>query len=608
MAGFMLFGCLEQPAQGPQNGIMDGSDRDSHGCIPSAGYTWCDAKQKCIRPWEENCTLENGPLVGGDRDAHGCIGSAGYMWCERLQQCIRPWETQCMQVLTEDYPPYSYKDASGTVSGQSTEIVNGILDRMNQQAGIQLMEWSAAYNLALKGPDVVLYSTAYSDARSGSFKWVGPIATVTDEFFSKVGDKTLIITLADAKKAGPICVAKDTERYQLLSSEGFTNMLVANNDLECLVKLDTDKVKLWAGSRRVLDQLAAQEGINASAFAPNGLLQKKDLYIAMSKDVSDDTVAMWQGKLDEMKADGTYQGIVDKYKNGIPAVPMPGSDRDSHGCIPSAGYEWCAETQTCIRPWEQTCTAQAASGAVPASAEQAPAAASTTPAQTTAQAAQLTIYTEDFQPYNYYGDNGKLTGLATDVVKEAMRRMGVNYPIYLKDFNTGFNAAVGGPNNAFYSAGLTSQRKDTLKWAGPIGNWTYGVYAKSGTGLKVYNAETAKVAGKTCVVQGDVRYEYAQENRFPNLIVVTDDSECPKLLMANKAQLWIASAESMASKVKEAGYTADRFVMMYGAGANNLYIAFSRDVSDADVAKWQNAIDGIKADGTYATIATKYGK
>lgn len=29
---------------------------------------------------------------GGDRDAHGCIASAGYSWCPRTQQCERPWE------------------------------------------------------------------------------------------------------------------------------------------------------------------------------------------------------------------------------------------------------------------------------------------------------------------------------------------------------------------------------------------------------------------------------------------------------------------------------------------------------------------------------------
>lgn len=32
-----------------------GSDRDAHGCIPSAGYTWCEAKAKCLRTFEEGC-------------------------------------------------------------------------------------------------------------------------------------------------------------------------------------------------------------------------------------------------------------------------------------------------------------------------------------------------------------------------------------------------------------------------------------------------------------------------------------------------------------------------------------------------------------------------
>lgn len=33
-------------------------------------------------------------------------------------------------------------------------------------------------------------------------------------------------------------------------------------------------------------------------------------------------------------------------------VVAPGSDRDAHGCIPSAGYSWCAKTNRCERPWE----------------------------------------------------------------------------------------------------------------------------------------------------------------------------------------------------------------------------------------------------------------
>lgn len=37
----------------------------------------------------------NVPMVGADRDAHGCIGSAGYSWCEAKQKCTRPWEEEC---------------------------------------------------------------------------------------------------------------------------------------------------------------------------------------------------------------------------------------------------------------------------------------------------------------------------------------------------------------------------------------------------------------------------------------------------------------------------------------------------------------------------------
>ncbi|AUB80725.1 peptidase [Candidatus Thiodictyon syntrophicum] len=31
-------------------------------------------------------------MPGADRDAHGCIGSAGYSWCARENKCVRPWE------------------------------------------------------------------------------------------------------------------------------------------------------------------------------------------------------------------------------------------------------------------------------------------------------------------------------------------------------------------------------------------------------------------------------------------------------------------------------------------------------------------------------------
>ncbi|MFA6511946.1 MAG: hypothetical protein WCV86_02385 [Patescibacteria group bacterium] len=43
-------------ANGNTNTGLLGGDSDEHGCIGSAGYSWCEAKQKCLRIWEEDCT------------------------------------------------------------------------------------------------------------------------------------------------------------------------------------------------------------------------------------------------------------------------------------------------------------------------------------------------------------------------------------------------------------------------------------------------------------------------------------------------------------------------------------------------------------------------
>ncbi len=40
-----------------------GGDKDEHGCLIAAGYSWCEAKQKCLRIWEENCTSGGAQLA-----------------------------------------------------------------------------------------------------------------------------------------------------------------------------------------------------------------------------------------------------------------------------------------------------------------------------------------------------------------------------------------------------------------------------------------------------------------------------------------------------------------------------------------------------------------
>ena len=53
----VLFGCASASKH-----EKTGSDRDPHGCIGSAGYSWSQVRVECIRIWEQGTVLEDSTL------------------------------------------------------------------------------------------------------------------------------------------------------------------------------------------------------------------------------------------------------------------------------------------------------------------------------------------------------------------------------------------------------------------------------------------------------------------------------------------------------------------------------------------------------------------
>jgi hypothetical protein len=73
---------VSQPLPYEAGGQLVGNDRDSHGCIPSAGYAWCEAKQKCLRSWEEECAAaasEPATTAGMTSDSMILDTTGGYL-------------------------------------------------------------------------------------------------------------------------------------------------------------------------------------------------------------------------------------------------------------------------------------------------------------------------------------------------------------------------------------------------------------------------------------------------------------------------------------------------------------------------------------------------
>ena len=65
-------------------------------------------------------------LIGGQRDEHGCLGPAGYSWNETLQICIREWEFQGSDRQILEYAMnYTTKEYALTAVNISQSICGG---------------------------------------------------------------------------------------------------------------------------------------------------------------------------------------------------------------------------------------------------------------------------------------------------------------------------------------------------------------------------------------------------------------------------------------------------------------------------------------------------
>lgn len=70
----------------------------------------------------------NDALLGGDADEHGCIGSAGYTWCELKNKCLRTWEEACIatntNVSTNVNTPTTNTNATAKIGVKSYSSTN----------------------------------------------------------------------------------------------------------------------------------------------------------------------------------------------------------------------------------------------------------------------------------------------------------------------------------------------------------------------------------------------------------------------------------------------------------------------------------------------------
>ena len=153
---------------------------------------------------------------------------------------------------------------------------------------------------------------------------------------------------------------------------------------------------------------------------------------------------------------------------------------------------------------------------------------------------------------------------------------------------------------------MTAERKGLFQWVGPLVTQDTNLYALKESGIEIANLDQARKAGKIATVSKYYSEQMLAEESFTNTESCPDRATSLRRLLDGKVQLVAASNTEMTAALENAGASADDVKSAFTLSTDLVYIAFSEGTSPALVARWQNELDAMKRDGTFARIYARW--
>ena len=219
-----------------------------------------------------------------------------------------------IRIFCNEEPPTNFSGADGTVTGFTTEIVREIQKRVGNSSHIKIYPWKRAYKMALKEPNIVLFTASRNPDREDKFHWISQVTTRRSVLWSKVDSPLEISSMEDARRVKSIGVLRGGNREKYLRMRGFTNLEPATEEGQNLKKLLAGRIDLVFLSTIEAATLASMNGISFNEIEPKFTVYSNDSYILMSKNgTSAATVKMWKDAAQQIKVDGTFKEIGEKW-------------------------------------------------------------------------------------------------------------------------------------------------------------------------------------------------------------------------------------------------------------------------------------------------------
>ena len=221
----------------------------------------------------------------------------------------------------------------------------------------------------------------------------------------------------------------------------------------------------------------------------------------------------------------------------------------------------------------------------------------------------LTLLTEDNPPFNYT-ENGKLTGLVTELVQETMRRANVPFTTEVLPWTRAYIRTQSEKDTCLFATARLENREKLFTWVGPFASNLWGVYGRgdfSGSVRLLDDLKPYRIGG----VVNDAKVEYLKENGITNVRQALEDRVNPPRLFLpvedpNHIDLWVTGFFG-ARDVAKAGKVSD-IKLVFVVRDIPLYLACSPQTAPATLRALGEALEKVRADGLPARLAASYEK
>jgi len=232
---------------------------------------------------------------------------------QQYMQSANPPEI--IQVYTEQYPPLTYRNSFGEITGFGTDLAREIMKRNQTYYTINLSHWSNGYEMALNNPNFCLFTMDRTELRENLFQWVGPLGSNITYFYVPATSSITITSLDEARALSSVGTVSSWFSDQYLRDQGFTNLISDSDPAVMTEKLMSGHVDCFVCTSVTFPSILRSLGYQYSQVKPAFALMSSDYYIAFSKTTSATIVNQWQQALDAVKQDGTYEAVAAKWFN-----------------------------------------------------------------------------------------------------------------------------------------------------------------------------------------------------------------------------------------------------------------------------------------------------